>query len=907
MLRELCRRAPLSLSRRHSGGTPKLRSFTLIYHHTTPHAQTALLHHRRHQSSAQQLTSSSSLIDDLEDFEDVLLNGCAEGEPSSPTNAETAHDDAANGGSQVAASTPFDVQECAHSLLELLPADGSRIALTSLTSGVDLEAVADCCGSLLTMLETFPHWFRLEKISEKWFVGRRTKTGTQASSEVSVTPAQRHRTLPRGSTKLIQSDEFDRLAHIPTTVITSLLDHIPTEYAVSVAQLQSDHFGGANDNRGNGSIAAAASILEQQRLSLRFVLKHHPVAQACIRWPTPQTVTRSSPLDTPPERRSDVSPQELAASMRSKANVGMPSAGTIESPKDYPEDDWLVEIDLDLVETPEVVAAAMREEEAENVDMETINVTAADEGRAPSAPPPRAASPTPPSGVRRLAPPPPIVRSATSGRGGPSFTPLPPSVAQSLAVGKASAILVELLLECVPSFPVPSSQLRISDTLCKVLVTVPLLQLLRRFPRLFVVDNVIGVVHVKPTFTHANVGVADAKYEKHESEASDSAQQNKHRATTRVPFQSSVAVDEAMIRQLQHLVNAATRNSRDITTESATGLGEAITKGAFSKPIIVSDAKIIAAMPPPPTFAELLVLDELNDLWKSLSAQDASATLLLPTNVQRTLGKYKGILDAHHTLLWSHELASPQKDVVKLRPWWLSPSALDTTNAAASIMAPGQLEWLQKQVRPVWSPISRIVSKADVEFLAALSHLAGTSKTSFLKPGLEPENKDAVLGLALLGQHVWVSPCGTKIRRYCADPNLDDHVHLGVELLHASLPPVGPEASAGMVDLTQHIASLPFAKVLLRHPCEGATTTQNHEVGSDVESLVHFLERHINRFTIEKDDQSNKWNIGRFSAFRKKGPSNVGDPAPSSKAQATSVLFNTKQRSGWAAFAGGKK
>ncbi|CAG9572538.1 conserved hypothetical protein [Leishmania major strain Friedlin] len=146
---------------------------------------------------------------------------------------------------------------------------------------------------------------------------------------------------------------------------------------------------------------------------------------------------------------------------------------------------------------------------------------------------------------------------------------------------------------------------------------------------------------------------------------------------------------------------------------------------------------------------------------------------------------------------------------VRLRPFWLSPGC--TSELESTVMPVG----LVKQLRPVWLPVSRLLSKLTPEEREESLALAIRRPSA---AGLSV-GEALVMLLRDCGRCCWVQEDGAKVRRYAASSALDDHFHASLSLLYGfssarawePLPAVLDRASEHVRSLFAHSQAPPLA------------------------------------------------------------------------------------------------
>ncbi|CBZ25655.1 conserved hypothetical protein [Leishmania mexicana MHOM/GT/2001/U1103] len=146
---------------------------------------------------------------------------------------------------------------------------------------------------------------------------------------------------------------------------------------------------------------------------------------------------------------------------------------------------------------------------------------------------------------------------------------------------------------------------------------------------------------------------------------------------------------------------------------------------------------------------------------------------------------------------------------VRLRPFWLSPGC--TAELESTVIPVG----LVKQLRPVWLPVSRLLSKLTPEEREESLALAVRRPCA---AGLSPEEALVML-LRDCGRCCWVQEDGAKVRKYAASSALDDHFHASLSLLYGfssarvwePLPVVLDRASEHVRSLFAHAQTPPLA------------------------------------------------------------------------------------------------
>lgn len=845
--------------------------------------------------------------DDLEAYEDLMLN------------AETEEGDVSTEGA--ANADVCDSASLVEEVLALLPRDSRPMRLTELTPSLDVEAISEAYGSVLLMLQRFPRHFHCsleerqggEGGPPRWHVRRRQPmtTGDSLPSQGASLPLKHEdRAVTADDMReLCLADELRSLCFHPPAAVARPLKGRASGEARAIRTLAS----AAEDGRTLPPLdwAALAAALPASSGNVRLVEVRRSFAPEHVRAAIADR--GSGLLRLFGEQYSEASPHidvsldgvymARKGMLRQGVPVWTPAAAAAARQTVSGDAVWTGELDEgdegdDVGDASDRSKDEEAEEAAADAEVETDAPEVFYDGlpglpsiqffrpRRPgeqsrrqqatrAGPPPQKKSepkPKPPAEA-----PPPAKAKAKA-----DATPPPPAAAKKPKPAKprtpeelmaahtevaeqrgwrTPAEMLDLLVECVPTFFVPVSALIASDSLSKVLgLRSTMRQVVRVYSYYVERNSAADLVRLRPGLVHPHLGKANAHYTAYDASSGSAA----------------AAAEEDGLRGDD--AAAVERPSRP-PTKAATGAFPIL------RPIIKSDIDVgpggmhrrrgpappaacaSASVSPPPASAAppqasadtpfrvlptdvergpsplppsaLLFFCLLSSLsceeWTPLASVVDAATRAIPS-----LAPAEAVEAALRCVV-AHEAgdgpagaaaagqSAPSPDSlrdfvrwarlyqllllrrtgddalsVRLRPLWLAPGATGESGAEALPEECGKL------FRPLWRPLSLLLSETDKGGRlspAARSDLLTRARVPSASDGTDADATTAVVDyLRACGRYAWVDRTAgsCRFRRYTGIAEMDDLSHVLIPCLARFASAVTFESTSVVAARAQH-------------------------------------------------------------------------------------------------------
>ncbi|KEG08071.1 hypothetical protein DQ04_08071000 [Trypanosoma grayi] len=701
-----------------------------------------------HTTTEYNLSNDAATEDDdtstLEDYEELLLHSEAsetakEGFQSCGLNDDDTHHKCQQ--SDLSSSAMRLVNE----ILDLLPADGSGLRLTSITPALDAEAVSELYGSVLAFLQLFPHRFRCCQIEEsdgslRWFVSR-----AQSERKASLL-------LSQEEPKYVCGD--DKCAAKPTVGLVRVKLHSAQEALVETARRtileEFQEFLPENEP------AATAGLLHTLPTELQESIRRSGGGLLrLLKNPTAQDFVDLSMDTTLVGVKGLLSSRGMPTYHQQIVRATDQDTIPITPAPDYAEDVWDVELDLDDNNNDTVLSnecndtgdAVEPDEDFFRGDSSATATVSSGTSQLPRTviPP---APPKPPERSERRKTPPPLSQKSkeypsSQGRISPEDLLKAHTEVALLRGRRSPSEMLDLFVECVPSFYVPVHQVKVTDALARVLGPQNTLhKVIKIYSYYFDRDKSTDTVRLKPTLIHPRLGMANAFFEDggNKSSASDvSRRKLQETDLTRV-----FPVLQAPLRMK---VDSFTTKKKD-----PTGRGSV-------------DATPACGAPSSETFAllEALSHDQYVDISQWAHTAGVSVSSLEP---------FARNASQHHYFLTRPNRGGQEETLLwRLRPYWLAPGCIGELGADDSCEAAA----VARHLKPIWLSINRLLEKLSPSEHKAVLEVARQYD------GVGP-------WLRRHGRFCWVDKNEEKARMYRATAELDDHVHVAVLYLQNSLP-----------------------------------------------------------------------------------------------------------------------
>nr|CCC94335.1 unnamed protein product [Trypanosoma congolense IL3000] len=675
----------------------------------------------------------------LEEYEDLLINSaasCAGNETSGDrklrwTEVST---DINNPSSRVV--------ELVEDILTLLPADGTGLRITTIAQMVDIEAISEVCGSLVAFVKLFPHRFRCYQVEElegscRWYVGRAKFCDVEPSTVQNDT----HGHVDGYSKKFRNISEVGYTSVKLSSFRSELSENEKRNFLAELQRsLPSD------------KPVAVAGLMQTLPVDLqKFIRTSGGGLVRLLKEPLAEDYLDLSADNTFVSAKGIITGCGLPTFHQSvNCSTGQPIVPLISASPDYAEDTWDVELDLDadaeealqsdvcpddIFDTSKVGDNSFHSDACVGT---SANDAVREGTQIPSAP----CRPTKTMGKIKTPPPVGNVKACTHTLQKHMSSDELLSLHTKLALlrGRRSpSQLLDLLVECIPTFYVPIKQIKITDSLARVLGPQnTIYKVIRIYSYYFDRDKSADAVRLKPELQHARLGAANGLYE---------IGTNSHSSVNAVPRQLKETNVTRAFPVLQPILQLKTdhtlleqKNNRRIQR------GIPGNTGTSSNEIF----SVLEALP----FDRYINQEE----W-------ANTTGL-------ALSSIKMFLETHHEkhyVLTSKALDERESPLLcRLRPYWLAPGCLGELNEESS----PEIALFARHLMPVWMPLGRILGKLstpDRKLVETAGEAAG-GLSSWLRNH---------------GRVCWVDESGSKVRRYCAVEDLDDLTHVLISFLLA--------------------------------------------------------------------------------------------------------------------------
>ncbi|RNF04530.1 uncharacterized protein Tco025E_07942 [Trypanosoma conorhini] len=681
----------------------------------------------------------------LQDYEELLLHSAASETPESGGRGDAAQEAAVpRHPNQPPVSATMRL---VGDILELLPADGAGIRLTTITPLLDVEAISELFGSVLAFVQLFPHRFHAYQGEEadgvrRWFVSRAQSTGISPPSMAAdgVTPAGEGG--GGGASNVAQTQLRVRLHGVDAKVDDTKLN--------LVLQRLKDVLPRNRPTPTNGLLQTLPMELQD---SIRDVgggllrLLKNAVAEAYVDLS---------------EDTSFVSVKGVLSSQGiptfhglSKRAAPLRNAAPVMPLEDYADDAWDVELDLD--EDDAVTPGDDRVDDAEPDDeflrgggSATAVVPSAaqkQQQRNLSIPP---APPKPPVRLEKPRTPPPLPsrrKEATSSRGRMSPEELLTAhTTMAVLRGRRSpSEMLDLFVECVPTIYVPVHQIKVTDALARVLGPRNTIhKVIKIYSYYFDRNKESDTVRLKSTLQHARLGAANALYEAGSSGASSS---------TSLPQRK---LQETSVTHAFPILNTPIRTKAVSSTIQRKG-----------GPFVNSASDTVAPVDCP--MSEWCALLEALPYERYIGVTEWARLAGVAESTVKLFTEKKN--NEHYFLTCNTPEKGDETLLWRLRPYWLAPGCTGELGSEDAFEAVA----IEKHLKPIWISVDRLLQKLSApekDNVLAVSHGSG---------GVGP-------WLRKFGRMCWVDKEGTKMRKYCATADLDDILHVVVQYLQGTLP-----------------------------------------------------------------------------------------------------------------------
>ncbi|RNF05328.1 hypothetical protein TraAM80_04635 [Trypanosoma rangeli] len=678
----------------------------------------------------------------LEDYEELLLHSTASESPPNECRGDVVKEsDVPHSLNQPPVASTMKL---VNDILELLPADGAGIRLTTITPLLDVEAISELYGSVLAFVQLFPHRFQSYQAEEadrslRWYVSRAHAPRSSPLS-MAVDGVTREGKVRGGDGNNMAWPPLRVRLHSTDTkvadtklkfILQQLQDVLPTDKPISTkgllqtfpVELQESirDLGGGLLRLLKNVLAAAYIDLSEDTsfvsvkgiLSSQGITTYHELSK------------QAACLNTVPV---------------------MPLA-------DYADDAWDVELDLDEDNTvtpddDDGIDGLKPDDEFLRVDGSATAVvpstTQQQQKRSVSIPP---APPKPPERLEKNRTPPPLPstrKEVSASRRMSSEELLKAHTAMALLRGRRSpSEMLDLFVECVPTTYVPVQQIKVTDALARVLGPMNKIhKVIKVYSYYFDRNKESDTVRLKPTLQHKRLGAANILYEAGSNKTSSTSL--KHRKLQETSVTRAFSILHTPIRTDMVSCSPQKKGGAFVVSASDTA---ATVNSSFSE-----WCALLEALP----HERYVGVSE----WASIAGVATSAVNLF------TEKKY----DAHYFLTRNTPVKGDDTLLWRLRPYWLAPGCTGELGSEDSFEAAA----IEKHLKPIWVPISRVLQKLSASenhnVLAASSECGGVGQW-----------------LRKFGRMCWVDKEGTKVRKYCATADLDDILHVVVQYLHSTL------------------------------------------------------------------------------------------------------------------------
>ncbi|KAH9589194.1 hypothetical protein LSM04_003802 [Trypanosoma melophagium] len=782
----------------------------------------------------------------LEDYEELLLHSASSTNTEEDSRTGNVHEEKINHDQQQALVVS-SAMKLVNEILELLPADGVGLRLTTITPALDLEAVSELYGSVLGFVQLFPHRFRCYQVEEsdgslRWYVSRAQVTAMDLSSS-QYEEKNRFLRSDESDTGILLRENRVKLHNVipefdnATTrkVLKELQELLPKNEAVATTGLLNTLPKELQDiirSSGGGLLRLLKSTVAQDYIDLSIDTNMVAI----------KGVLSSRNLPTYHQDSSYIT-----------NCVTLP----LQAAEDYAKDVWEVELDLDDDNNTNVIpfyeendsygATGPDEGVFHNDNCTTATVPAGSPQVNRQIPP---APPKPPEGLQKRKTPPPLRQKKKDEKVPGRMTPeelLQAHTAMALLRGRRSpSEMLNLFVECIPTFYVPVHKIKLTDALARILGPQNTLhKVIRIYSYYFDRDKSADTVRLKPSVQHLRMGVANVLYEN----ISDiSASSNTvHRKLQGTDVTRAFPVLQTPLRTG---VQKSTVIKKELNCKTSQG------------------APLMVDSPSPEWFALLGAIP--HDRYISMSEWAYEANI----PIERVQSFAEHISHRHYFLTRSCKEGEPKEEkdgkgtvLWRLRPYWLSPGAKGELGAEYS----STVSTIARQLKPIWLPLDRLLQKLT------LSERVNIMEAAQAHGGVG-------FWLRQFGRFCWVDETGEKVRKYCSVSDLDDITHPAITYLQCSLsteyvkledvihgystPPktkndTPKTSTTGIRHLLSH--GLEVSRRPLTSSLEDNSEKQGHREAMQ-ESLYYFLSRHRQSVNIKEEDGI-LW-VARRSFFR---------------------------------------
>ncbi|ORC92745.1 uncharacterized protein TM35_000034980 [Trypanosoma theileri] len=779
----------------------------------------------------------------LEDYEELLLNSASSGTIEEESQSENLHENKINDEQQSTGRS--STMKLVNEILELLPADGVGLRLTTITPALDLESVSELYGSVLGFVQLFPHRFRCYQIEEsdgslRWYISRAQVVTTDSLSSQYEERNHFHRDDEHDRGILLREKKVKLHNVIPefscvTTrrVLEELQKVLPNDEPIATTGLLNTLPKELQDiirNLGGGLLRLLKSNVAQDYVDLSLDTSMVSV----------KGLLSSRKLPTYHQQSSFITD-----------SVSLP----LQADEDYAKDVWDVELDLDEDTKNEVIASyeendingAAEPDEGffHDGSCATATVPAGSPQVFRQIPP---ALPKPPEGLQKRKTPPPLQQKKkevekVSGRMSPDELLKAHTVVAQLRGRRSPSEMLDLFVECIPTFYVPVQKIKLTDALARILGPQNTLhKVIRIYSYYFDRDKTVDTVRLKPSIQHLRIGIANVLYQNMKD--------------------ISVSSD-GIHRKLQ--VTDVTRAFPVLQAPLRTGVqASAVVKKESTFKVAQGNALTVDS-PSPEWFALLETIP--HDRYISISEWAHEANL----PIERVQSFTEDVSHNHYFLTRSGkegEKEEEEEEVLwRLRPYWLSPGATGELGVEYSTIA----STIARYLKPIWFPLDRLLQKLT------LSERDNIMKAAQPYGGVE-------FWLRKFGRFCWVDESGKKVRKYCSVSDLDDITHPAITYLQYSLSTEyvklediihGYSISSWKINNAPK-SSKTGIRHLLNHglevsrrclPTSLEKNSRKQECTQDMqESVNYFLSRHRQSLNIKEEGDS-VW-VARRSFFR---------------------------------------
>lgn len=682
---------------------------------------------------------------DLSAYEDLLLN-------AAPKEAEV------NGGEGGKASPEISVEGLLDQLTTLLPSEGEAVRLTDLTPSLDVEAISEAHGSVLSFIQLFPAKFTCESIDGRWLV-RRTgapesrpgpRTGTPGSTPAvavaemdlaSFYAGEELRAL--GATHTPPAPNLTRPtssapASAPAIVAAAVRHHRESYHREPSLVITDAAWSDLHDALPAGDSLPVAAVRSRLPDSVQKVLTSHSIGLTRLVKEGGERARAYVELSADGSR--------LARPGVLPATWSPPSSAMAMPPDEGFRDAWDVSIDLD------------NEEEEDPRDLELEDADPAFEaakvkkkkGAKATASPKKTTKEPPPKQQQQQDQQKKKKRSATAEELMKAHTAL-----AERRGWYTPAQMLDLFVECVPTFFVPVGQLRMTDTLARMLGPQynAMDKVMKIYPYFFEFGGGGKVARLRPSVPHPQRGSAGVHYSSWDPTKADHRDPLEPLVPATAAHSSAFPVLPRVIKgkiaplppKPPHHASSAPQSSTVAAPRTATRSDNPF--DATEQPLYL---RVCSRVP----FSSYVSFSEAAEL-SDVTAEQLSELIKPTHDAQKRFQAF---------------LVDREEQRLRLRPFWSAPCS--TGDLSIQLLPPA----FQRSLRPMWTNLDCQLGKLTVEDAIAL-------RTVLAEHTLADDSNMVVSGLRLFGSDCWVSEDGLCVRRYTASADLDDMTHLSIYAL----------------------------------------------------------------------------------------------------------------------------